>query len=84
MAVLDVSGESFVVKVWVEDPPAAAEAAHWRGHVTHVNSGERRYVQRLDDIPLIIMPHLQDVGVRFGTVWRLRQWLFERSRRRVS
>jgi hypothetical protein len=36
---------SFIVKVWLEE---AAEADHpplWRGHVTHVLDGQRRYFQ---------------------------------------
>ena len=78
----DVSEDSFIVKVWLENPPTRTQGARWRGHVTHVHSGQRRYAQHLDDIPLIIMPYLQAMDVRFGAIWRFRQWLFERHRSR--
>jgi hypothetical protein len=76
----DVSGDSFVVKVWLENTPAESTRAHWRGYVTHVASGQRRYAQHLEDVSLIIMPYLQAMGVRFSAISRLRQWLFERRR----
>ena len=38
--------QSFIVKVWVEDH--AEEAGHrvWRGHITHVSSNKRRYLNK--------------------------------------
>jgi hypothetical protein len=41
---------SFIVKIWLEDGSDKAEKPLWRGHITHVPSGERRYLKRLNDI----------------------------------
>jgi hypothetical protein len=54
---------SFVVKVWIEE--TEAEQATWRGHVTHVFSGRRRYLQNLDEIAVFVRPYLEAMGVRF-------------------
>ena len=70
--------ESFIVKVWAED------AATWRGHVTHVISGRRRYVQYLDDIPTFIAPYLTALGVTVQKRRPLRHWLTVRTIRRLS
>ena len=35
----------FVVKVWLEETAAEAGQATWRGYITHVPSGERRYLE---------------------------------------
>ena len=50
---------SFVVKVWLEETVEQAGRATWRGHVTHVPSGERRYLEDLDDITAFIAPYLE-------------------------
>lgn len=80
MGLLEPHSQSFIVKVWVEHGAGGTDAARWRGHVTNVMSGKRVYTQRLDELPLIIMPCLQSMGIHFGTLWRARQWLY-RSRR---
>jgi hypothetical protein len=71
---LEQETESFIVKVWVEEKAQETGHASWRGHVTHVPSGERRYVDRLGQIPAIIAPYLERLGVRFSRLecWRLR------------
>jgi hypothetical protein len=80
MGAPDASETSFIVKVWLETTQTASEPATWRGYVTHVASGRRRYARRLDDFPLIIMPYLQSMGVHFGAVWRIRRWLSDHHR----
>jgi hypothetical protein len=55
---------SFIIKIWLEEEPAEAGQAIWRGHITHVPSGERRYIQRLNDIRIFILPYLQAMGVK--------------------
>ncbi|MGD8791834.1 MAG: hypothetical protein PVF47_04720 [Anaerolineae bacterium] len=71
---LEQETESFIVKVWVEEQAREANDATWRGHVTHVPSGERWYVERLGQIPAIIRPYLERLGVKFSRLerWRLR------------
>ncbi len=57
---------SFVIKVWIEETVEEAGRARWRGHITHVRSGERRYLEKPGDIVAFIAIHLRPLGVRFG------------------
>jgi hypothetical protein len=60
---------SFIVKVWVEEPARGSDSANWRGHVTHVPGGERRYLKDLSDIIDFITPYLEQLGFRFEAPW---------------
>jgi hypothetical protein len=66
---------SFIVKVWLEETLAEGGKATWRGHITHVLTGRRRYLQNLSVIPIFIMPYLEEMGVRFGPLVRFWLWL---------
>ncbi len=43
----DGSTLSFVIRLWLEEEPHARQPLHYRGHITQVVSGERRYFQDL-------------------------------------
>jgi hypothetical protein len=58
---------SFIVKIWLEETAEEVSQATWRGHITHVPSGERHYVQELGDIPAFIAPYLERMGVKLNT-----------------
>ena len=75
----EASTHSFIVKIWVEDAGDEAENALWRGHITHVPSGTRRYLKDLGDIADFILPYLDALGVRPSRWVRARRWL--RTRR---
>ena len=75
MELLEPNTHSFIVKVWLEETAEEAGRTTWRGHVTHVPSGERRYVQNLDDIVAFIAPYLKGMGVRFQKRWPMQRWL---------
>ena len=64
--------QSFVVKVWLEETIEDEGRAKWRGHVTHVGTGERKYLERLSNIGAFIMPYLERSGVNFGLFRRFR------------
>lgn len=66
---------SFIIKVWLEEPAEAADLAVWRGHITHVPSGERRYLKNPNEIIDFIVPYLEAMGVKLGMRWRMKQWL---------
>jgi hypothetical protein len=53
----------FIVKIWLEELAQEAGHATWRGHITHVPSGKRRYIQDLGDIIAFITPYLRQMGV---------------------
>lgn len=57
---------SFVVKLWLEQ----ARPAIWRGHITHVASGQRAMIDNLADVGAFLSTYLQRMGVRRS---RLRQ-----------
>jgi hypothetical protein len=66
---------SFIVKIWLEETTEETEEARWRGHVTHVPSGERRYVKDLSEVTAVLASYLQSMKVRLGLRWRI--WLLE-------
>jgi hypothetical protein len=59
----------------LEETVEEAGRAKWRGHIIHVLSGERRYLQQLSDIGDFIMPYMEQMGVKSGILRRLRQRL---------
>jgi hypothetical protein len=71
---LEPDAQSFIIKVWVEEN-AEGPAISWRGHITHVLDGQRRYVKSLEEIGDFIMPYIEDMGVKPSRGWWLRRWL---------
>jgi len=63
----EAGSQSFIIKIWLEE--SADETGHviWRGHITHVPSGKRHYIQDLNAIPLFIKPYLEKMGTRSGS-----------------
>lgn len=53
-----MTSHSFIVKIWLEETAAEAGQAKWRGHITHVPDGVRRYVESLDEISNFISAYL--------------------------
>ncbi len=66
---------SFIVKIWLEETLEEDGRATWRGHITHVPGGERRYLKQLNDVIGFIAPYLHKMGVRSSRGRRIRQWL---------
>ena len=67
---------SFIIKLWVEKASGKARArAVWRGYITHVPSGERRYLKDLNEITAFITPYYEALGVGVGMWGRVRRWL---------
>jgi len=75
MDLLESNTHSFIVKIWLEETVEEAGQATWRGHITHVPSGDRRYLKDLDDISNFVVPYLDRMGVKLDIRWRVRQWL---------
>ncbi|MEZ4662061.1 MAG: hypothetical protein R2911_31305 [Caldilineaceae bacterium] len=61
MHIQEPSSHSFIVKIWAEEFVSAQHQMFWRGHITHVGSGQRRYLQDLDVIAEFIKPYLQEL-----------------------
>lgn len=75
MDLVEFNTHSFVVKVWREEPADNGHRGRWRGHITHVPSGERSYLKNLNGIVAFIVPYLASMGVRLDAFWRMRSWL---------
>jgi len=74
MDATEAGTHSFVIKIWQEATADEAGQVIWRGHITHVPGGERRYLKELTEIVSFIKPYLVAMGVQFGLRSRLRQW----------
>jgi hypothetical protein len=44
---LEFRTHTFVLRLWLEERQPAGQSPHWRGHITHVMSGQRHYFQDL-------------------------------------
>jgi hypothetical protein len=58
------NAETFVVRLWLEGGDKGPRVL--RGHITHVMSGERRYVQSLAAIEAFIGPFMRRLDVESG------------------
>ena len=68
--------QSYVIKIWREKTENDIAAARWRGYITRVPSGERRYIQSLIDIPFFIGDCQEELNVNPGLRWKVFQWLY--------
>ncbi|HET6980053.1 MAG TPA: hypothetical protein VFI24_27215 [Pyrinomonadaceae bacterium] len=66
---------SFIVKIWLEDDSDETEKPVWRGHITHVPSGERRYLKKLNDIRDFIERYLANFNGESGQASSLHRFL---------
>jgi hypothetical protein len=80
MSLYESSTHSFIVKIWLEERTDDSDPLIWRGHITHVPSGQRRYMRNLDEMTSFVAIFLQDMGVQLGKCWRARQWLMHWGR----
>lgn len=59
----EINTHPFVIKIWLEQAADDTGQAIWRGHITHVPSRTRRYIQSLREIVEFIRPYLHQMGV---------------------
>ncbi|MCI0394374.1 MAG: hypothetical protein L0322_05495 [Chloroflexi bacterium] len=80
MDLFEEKNHSFILRIWRENSDDSPRwRAAWRGHIKHVPSGEQRYLQSLEEIPLFVVPYLEQMGVRVSLYWRLRSWWRQRK-----
>ncbi len=72
MDLVEFNTHSFIVKIWLEEPADGNRKGMWRGHITHVPGGERRYLKGLGEIVAFMVPYLISMGVRLDAYSRLR------------
>jgi hypothetical protein len=63
MDLFELSTQSFLIKIWVEETAEEAGETLWRGHITHVHSGERQHFQDLPEIMSFMQPYLAEMGI---------------------
>jgi hypothetical protein len=73
--------QSFIVKLWLEESGQETGRVVWRGYITHVPGGERRYLKKLSDIKDFIGHYLGEADVKSGAGHQLRAWLSRRTKR---
>ena len=72
MDLVEFNTHSFVVKIWLEESADDDHKGKWRGHITHVPDGERRYLKGVGEIADFIVPYLASMGVNVDALSRLR------------
>lgn len=60
-----LENHSFIIRIWRENTTDSSDFGFLRGHITHVPSENRQYIQKLDDIATFIEPYLGKMGIRF-------------------
>ena len=55
MDVQETSTHVFVIRLWTEEVDEEGRAT-WRGHITHVLTGKRRYLDTMEGISAFIEP----------------------------
>jgi hypothetical protein len=75
MGYVESDTHSFIIKIWLEETAKESARARWRGHITHIPSGYRRYFKSLDEVSIFIIPYLKARGVKFGLPGRMRAFL---------
>ena len=59
----ELERHSFVIKIWFEEEADSKSGqAKWRGHITHVASQKKRYVENLAAISEFINEYLIAMG----------------------
>jgi hypothetical protein len=64
MDLIETSTQSFVIKIWVEETVEEAGEALWRGHITHVLSGERHHFGNIEEMIALMGRYLKEVGIQ--------------------
>lgn len=67
--------QSFVIKVWTDDPDSKCDQRTWRGRITHVPTGESRSITELGEITSFIGAYLEQMGISAKGRRKGRSWL---------
>ncbi len=63
MDTLETTIQSFVIKIWLEETVDEAGKALWRGHITHIPSRQRVYLDELSEVIRFIIPYLEQMCI---------------------
>jgi hypothetical protein len=76
MDLFELSTQSFLIKIWVEETAEEAGETLWRGHITHVHSGERQHFQDLPEVLTFMQPYLTEMGITIGSKRPFQRWFY--------
>jgi len=66
MDLYEAGSHSFIIRIWMEEIVEEMGRATWRGHITHVASGDRRYFEDLDGVVRFIGTYLESMNSRLS------------------
>ena len=52
---------TFIVKIWIEENDFEIGKV-WRGYITHVTSGNKKYIKNLDEIKIFLDQYIKSMG----------------------
>lgn len=85
---VELNTHSFVVKIWIEETSIETKNPLWRGHITHVPSGTRRYLSHLNGMMAFVKPYLKNMGIKFSFPSLVRNqinlWMNRQFRKRLA
>ena len=70
---LEFDRHSFIIKIWFEAGDFGQPK--WRGHITHVEDGKRRYVEHMQEISSFVGSYLSELEAHPEACGRIRRWL---------
>ena len=80
MDTFESNTHSFVIKIWLEETQEEVDSPSWRGHITHVPSKQRRYVENLDGVSSFVSIYLEKMGIKASESWQdIEKWLREQK-----
>jgi hypothetical protein len=62
----ELERHSFIVKIWLEEAEDESGLAKWRGHIAHVGTQKKCYVETLTGISSFIRGYLLGMGARLS------------------
>ena len=74
MELLKEKSHTFILRIWIEPREIEGAVAEWRGVVEHVDSGQRKYLNNLDQILAFITPYLREMGIKVPKWNQGRKW----------
>lgn len=72
---IEPDAHSFVLKIWCEATTKVTGRRVWRGHITHVATGQRRYLTSMNELTLFIGSYLRAMHAKLPLLLRVQYWL---------
>jgi hypothetical protein len=63
MSSIQDNSHTFIARFWLESREIKNAKPIWRGVIEHVASGQRRYLQDLDEVKAFVASYLQGKGI---------------------